>query len=166
MSRALHVLFLALVAAAIAQAFWQHDRLPEQVASHFNAAGVANGWMTRDSQTAAHTGIVLFLTAMFEGLAWIGPRLPAELVNLPHRDYWLAPERRAATHAWLGGTVWLLGCGLMVFILALFQQVYRANLAAAPMRTAPAGLIFGGLLFTAGLVLAGMFLRFARPPAA
>lgn len=165
MGKALHALFLALVAAAIAQALWQHDRLPERVASHFNAAGVANGWMSRDSQTAAHVGVALFMAAMFEGIAWLGPRLPKELINLPHRDYWLAPERRAATQAWLDGLVRLLGCVLMAFLLALFHQVYRANLGAKPMLTLPTALITGGLLVTTGLILAGVFLRFARPPA-
>jgi uncharacterized membrane protein len=162
---ALHVLFLALVAAVIAQALWQHDRLPERVATHFNAAGVANGWMSRDGQTAAHIGIVLFIAAMFEGIAWLSPRLPNDLINLPRRDYWLTPERRAGTLAWLAGMMRLLGCVLMVFFFALFHQVYRANLDGTRMLTAPAGLVTGGLLATVALVLLAVFVRFARPPA-
>jgi hypothetical protein len=163
--KAPQVIFLALVACAIAQALWQHGRLPERVATHFNAAGTPNGWMTRDGETAWHVGVVLFMAALFEGIAWAGARLPRELINLPHRDYWLAPERRAATDAWLGGMLRLLGGVLMLFFLGLFHLVYRANLDGAPLSAPATALLTGGLLVTVGLVLAGMFVRFARPPA-
>ena len=165
MNKVLHFLFLLLALAVIAQAFWQRDRLPQRVATHFNAAGQADGWMTRDAQTAAHIALVLFIAVMLEGLARLSPRLPDGLVNLPHRDHWLAPERRAATHAWLAGLTRLIGCVLMLFFLALFHLVYRANLGGTPMLPAPAGLLVGGLLTTIGLLIAGVFLRFARPPA-
>jgi len=164
-NRALRILFPLLVAAAIMQAGWQHGRLPERVATHFDFAGRANGWMSREVQTAAHIGIVLFLAAMLEGLARLGPRLPDEMINLPQCDYWLAPERRAATHARLAAMVRLIGCLLMGFFLALFDQVYRANVNGTQMLTAPAGLVVGGLLVTVGLVIAGGGVRFARPPA-
>lgn len=159
------ILFLLLALAVIAQAFWQHARLPERVATHFNAAGQADGWMTRDNQTKAHVGLVLFIAILLEGLARLSPRLPDGLVNLPHRDYWLAAERRTATYAWIAGLIRLIGCVLLMFFLALFHLVYRANLRATPMLTAPAGLLVGGLLATVGLLLAAVFLRFARPPA-
>lgn len=165
MHRALQILLLTLAGLAGAQALWQHDRLPERVASHFNAAGVADGWTTRDGQTVWHVGVVLCMTALFEGLARLSPRLPGELINLPRRDYWLAPERRAATHAWLAGLARLLGCVLLVFFLALFHLVYRANLDGIRMPPAPAGLLLGGLLASVGLVLAGALVRLARPPA-
>jgi Protein of unknown function (DUF1648) len=161
----LPLLFLLLVAAVVAQALWQHDRLPERVATHFDAAGRPDGWMSRDNQTKAHLGLVLLIAALLEGLARLGPRLPDALVNLPHRDHWLAPERRAATHAWIAGLVRLLGCVLLGFFLALFHLVYRANLSSTPMLTGPVGLLVGGLLATVGLILAGVLLRFARPPA-
>jgi Protein of unknown function (DUF1648) len=161
----LPLLFLLLVAAVVAQALWQHDRLPERVATHFDAAGRPDGWMSRDNQTKAHLGLVLFIAGLLEGLARLSPRLPDALVNLPRRDHWLAPERRAATHAWIAGLVRLLGCVLIGFFLALFHLVYRANLSSTPMLTAPVGLLGGGLLATVGLILAGVLLRFARPPA-
>ncbi len=165
MNRALQLLFPLLAAAVIAQALWQHDRLPERVATHFNAAGVANGWMTRDRQTATHIGIVLFNVLLLECLARLSPRLPDAMINLPRRDHWLAREHRTATHARLGTLVRLIGCALMVFFLALFHLVYRANLAATPMSVGPAGLATGGLLATVAAIIAGGILRFARPPA-
>jgi Na+/proline symporter len=161
----LQALFLALVASALAQAVWQHDRLPERVATHFNAAGEANGWMSRDGQTAWHIGAVLFIAGLLEGIAWLSPRLPAQYINLPHRDYWLAPERRAATQAWLAGLTLGLGCAIILFFIGLFHLVYRANLAGSVLPVVPVGLLSLGLLLTVGFVILGVLARFARPPA-
>jgi len=74
-NRVLHVLFLALVAAVIAQALWQH-------------AACRSAWRPlqcrrrgerlddTDGQTAAHIGIVLFIATMLEGIAWLSPASP------------------------------------------------------------------------------------------
>ena len=47
-------------------------------------------------------------------VAWLGRNAPKQ-INLPHRDYWLAPERREATLARLGEHV--SGVGLMMMLL-------------------------------------------------
>lgn len=159
------ILFLALVLTALGQAAWQHDRLPERVATHFNAAGYPDGWLSRGQQTAWHIGTVLFLAAVFQGIVWLQPRLPKEYVNIPHRDHWLAPERAAATHAWIGGTVLLLGCGLMGFFIALFHLLYRANLSGQPRLGPAVWWLTGVLLATTGLALVALVARFRRPPA-
>src|SRR6185369_1501240 len=109
MKSPLQVVFLVLVAAALAQALWQHDRLPEKVAAHFNGAGRPDGWLSRGLHTAWHIGTILFLAALFQGMALLPARLPKEYINLPHRDHWLAPERAATTLAWITGTVLLMG---------------------------------------------------------
>ena len=120
MQRGLQVIFLVLVLGAVAQGLWQHAHLPARVASHFDGAGRANGWMSRDAMLGWQLGTVLFIAARFEGIVALQPLLPAEVVNLPHRDYWLAPERRAATDAWISSLLRATGGLLMVFFMALF----------------------------------------------
>lgn len=166
MKRFLQAVFLLLVLSAWGQALWQHSRLPTRVASHFNASGQANGWMSRDAQLGWQIGIVAFLAAVFCGIAYLQPRLPREFVNLPYRDYWLTPERRAATDAWISGLVFAAGSLVVAFLMFVFQLVFRANLTPAPRLPASLGpvalLIVPGLI---GLILV-VFLRFARKPPA
>lgn len=158
------ILFLTLALVALGQAFWQHGRLPERVAAHFDGAGRANGWTSRNTQTGLHIATLLFMTALFQGLAQLQRRLPKELVNLPHRDFWLAPERAAATHAWVSEAVLAMGCAVMLFFIALFHLIYRANLVDPPRLTNAVWWLTSGLLVVIGAMIATVVARFARKP--
>lgn len=160
----LQAAFLALVLAAWGQAVWQHGHLPPRVASHFNAAGKANGWMTRDAQLGWQVGTVTLIAVLLQGIVLLQPRLPRELVNVPNRDFWLSPERRAATDAWVSGVVLSIGCLVLLFFMALFHLVYQANLTPTPQL--PAGLhpLSLLLLLASTGIIAATILRFARKP--
>lgn len=163
MNRRVTVLFVSLVLLSVVQALWQHSHLPETVASHFDAAGKANGWTSRGTQTALHLFTVLFMAGMFEGIARINRLIPDEFINIPHREHWLAPERRADTFARLTNMARLLGSVLLLFFMGLFHQVYRINTGGGEITLAIAGM--SAALFLAMLVIiAASLLRFSRRP--
>jgi len=57
---------LWLAAIAIGVRYWQlWDRLPRRMASHFDAAGHANGWMTREAALYFDLGFLAFLAGVF-----------------------------------------------------------------------------------------------------
>ncbi|MDE2293199.1 MAG: DUF1648 domain-containing protein, partial [Elusimicrobia bacterium] len=113
--------------ASLAQAVWDHGRLPVKVASHFDAAGVPNGWMSREVFTAFHVGVVLFLAvAMSTSAAGIASGRRGR-INIPHRDYWLAPERLPSTLAALADWLYWFGAGTYVLLIDVFEQVLRFN---------------------------------------
>jgi hypothetical protein len=101
--------------------------LPLRVASHFDGSGRADGFMSRDDEIVfmgsfgiLFAGFFILLTAC---LRW----MPVELVNLPHRDYWLAPERRCATSAvFLRFGIWEAALSLL-FVAGLQVMVVGAN---------------------------------------
>lgn len=166
MKRVLQVVFLALVVAGWGQAIWQHGQMPERVASHFNAAGTANGWMTRDEELGWQLGTITVVAALLQGIVLLQPKLPPEFVNVPHREYWFAPERRATSEAWISNLVLSVGCLLLLFFIGLFHLVYRANLTSKPQLPPIVGPL-GVLLLLASLsIIATTVLRFARKPAA
>ncbi len=106
--------------------------LPERVASHFGANGLANGYMSRDGYQvfilAFALGIPLFVVAMV-GLL---PRAFPAAINLPDRDYWLAPERREDTLGYLFGWACSLGSLLSLFIAAIHAAILVANAYEPP----------------------------------
>jgi uncharacterized membrane protein len=117
---------VAVVAAIIAIASTS-DQLPDRVASHFGADGLANGFMTRHMYLALMLGIGVGLPALI-GLT-VGPsvRRFSRFINIPNREYWLAPARREATVAYVAAHTARLVVGLAAFAVAVHLLVIRAN---------------------------------------
>jgi uncharacterized membrane protein len=160
------ILFFAVTLLGIGFAVQQHGRLPERVATHFGADGQANGWMSRDNHTIAQVGITLFVAILFFALATFLPRLPDRFVNLPQRDYWLAPKRRAETFAWLSGMLLGVGTALQAFLCWTFREVAVANLSAKPeLRLNSLWLQLSLFIIVVGLVIT-LLSRFRKPEGA
>src|SRR5271156_6894280 len=73
--------------------------LPDMVASHFGPSGTANGFMARASYVHFMLVLIVALPLSLGLLPGLLVGLPGVRINLPNRDYWLAPSRRAATIA-------------------------------------------------------------------
>ena len=162
-SRILIVLFLLL-------AFWQAAHyaplLPEQIASHFDAAGRADGWSAKGDFFAFNLVFVVGMALLFLGLtAWLA-RVPNEWISLPHKDYWLAPERRAATLATLQQQMEWLAAATVALMVGITQLTIQANLDggdAWPQDTF--WLLFGSYLFAFMAWLVALLRKwYARPP--
>ncbi|HWA28923.1 MAG TPA: protein kinase, partial [Lacunisphaera sp.] len=161
--------YLLLGALAVLYLGWvtySAGGLPDRVASHFSVDGLADGGMPRRNYLVFIAVFPLLLVGFLQGVARLTRRLPANLANLPHRDFWLAPERRADTAALLGR--WL--AGLSCVLLALFAQIAAAVVLANERQPArlPDGAFFASIMGFAGgmmLWLVGMLLRFAEPQA-
>ena len=93
--------FLALVAIAAGFVWYSTLRMPVLVASHFVASGVANGFTSRERYLALMMGVTILLPLLVTLPLSIGLNNPKLKIDLPHRDYWLAPERREETIAFV-----------------------------------------------------------------
>jgi uncharacterized membrane protein len=125
-------IFLALALVGAMQYFYYAPRLPEIVASHFGISGVVNGWQTKMAFSSIELGIILLATVISFGVPRLIEAMPISLINLPHKEFWLAPERREDTLAYIRTwSVWF-GCGLLAFLLFVMELAYRANLCTPP----------------------------------
>jgi uncharacterized membrane protein len=164
MWRNLSLLLLLVIVAAAGGFVWiTSQTLPMTVASHFNAAGQANGFSPR----GAYINLMLGMTVLAPLLAAVLPRRAVTRIkariNLPNGGYWLAPERREATIDFICGQMAVFGMLLAGFLAYGHWLVVQANQMHPP--TLPASAFFGGLIvFIAGIVLmiASLFWRFRR----
>ncbi|HTE05316.1 MAG TPA: DUF1648 domain-containing protein [Planctomycetota bacterium] len=142
MRRVLLNLIVVLALAAVAQALYWAPQLPERVASHFDLSDRANGWMGRSAFLVTAIALHVFLAGLFVALPLLLDRIPDALINMPNKDYWLAPVRRRQSLAHLSSGLLAIGCATLVLLLVIFQGVFALNARLA--REAAAGATDGG----------------------
>jgi uncharacterized membrane protein len=162
--RILKGLFFAILAAGIAQCIHDFPFLPDRLASHFAASGVPNGWMMKQQFFMAYAVMVL-PAAVVE--FWVARRIantPGARLNLPNKEYWLAPERRAETFGYFEMFFAWYGCVFLLLEVFAMGLAMRANFDAPPRLPAIpiVSAIVGFVLFNIAAVIA-MFRRFAKP---
>jgi uncharacterized membrane protein len=162
MMRAKRLLVLLYV-AAVAQLFWIASQMPDVVATHFDGAGRPNGGMTRAGMVGFQLMMLGITAAAFLGLPVLLGRLSPTLINIPNREYWLAPERRAASMAALQNWMAVMGCGVVVLLMAVTALLRHANQASPPRLSSTALLACLGafLVYMAGTIVA-LYRRFPR----
>ena len=158
------ILFFAIVLAAIVQCVHDFPLLPDRMASHFAASGIPNGWMTKPQFFIAYALLMLPAAALE---FWVSHRIankPDAKLNLPNKEYWLAPERRVQTFAYFESFFAWYGCVFLFVLVFAMGLAMRANLETPPQL--PTGrivsVIAGFVLYNVAVVIA-MFRRFSMP---
>ena len=136
----LAVSLLAALAYAYCTWFFAHD-LPDHVATHFDATGRANGWMTRSGSIAFELALGLGVQVFIALMCWLARYLAPARVNIPHKQYWHQPEHFPRACAMIFRHSLWLGSLIVVWLILLNYQVRQANLAV-PAHLSPGGFVF------------------------
>jgi len=127
------VAFFLLLAAAALFILVTSTALPQTVASHFNAAGTATGFMPRRLYVVitllAAAGIPLVVAAG----PWLALRKPGARLRLPHAEYWLTGERRSRTVAFVGRHMMRFAMLVTLFVCYVHGLVVAAHAASPPV---------------------------------
>ncbi len=162
----LHLLYAALgtaVAAGAAFVWTTAGALPPMVASHFGFDGAANGFSSR----AVYTAGMLVLVAVVPALVGVLPgwlvRKAGVGLNIPHRAWWLAPERRDATLNFLaahGAAFALPLAAFLAWVHWLVVQAHQASPVRLPFEKVVPALVALGL--STAVWAAALWWRFGR----
>ena len=125
-----HVWMLVVLLHA-AQTIYYYPRLPALVAQHFGANGRANGWASRDAFFILSWTMLLGLSAIFMLMPRTLRRIPVAMFNLPHKDYWLAPERKDESLSFLEREMQWMGVLTIAFLVLVLHLAIRANIDPA-----------------------------------
>ncbi len=135
---------------------------PAIMAAHFNVQGLPDRFDAKGSIFYLEIQIMLIILAaviVTEGLIYI---LPIQAINLPNREYWLAPERRAATIARVGSFSEIIFGSALIVMQVAFELAISANLHTPIVFAAQylIPVIFGFLLFNSiALILFALSFR-------
>jgi hypothetical protein len=150
--------FLALPTAAALFVLLSSRNLPPVVASHFDGSGAANGFMGRELYT-------WFMLAFVVGMPLLLVYLPAFIfssprtkINVPNREYWLAPERRQKTVQFLCRHMERFAALFLLLFCYAHWLVIQANAQVPPKLSSP-WFVAGLLVFVVlSIIWAGVFL--------
>jgi hypothetical protein len=159
------LLFVLLLGAAALWVDTLAERLPDVVAVHFNAQGAGNGFMTRAGCRKFMMLFTVGAPAFIACVTALLPRfLPASMLNIPHRDYWMAPARAAQSIAFLSEQGIWFSCVFLVFLAVVDWMLVKANGQVPPAFPTTPFLAVLVLFFCAvGIWAQRMFKRFGRP---
>jgi uncharacterized membrane protein len=163
--KASRILLLIGMALAVLQIAHYYPLMPETMASHFDGAGRPNGYQSRGAFFALTAVMLGAVVAIFIGLASLIRLLPTSWVNLPHREYWLAPERRESSVEFIGRQMEGFGVATLLLLLLVVQAAIEANLAPQPRIDSDSMWLVLVLYFLYTAVWMVRFLRHFRMPA-
>jgi uncharacterized membrane protein len=159
------LLFAALAVCAAIYFSSYYSQLPKVVASHFNGRGVANGWQTKPAFFGVFVGVGVLAAVVGFVMPRVIAALPQQLINLPNKAYWLAPDHLASTMEFLKNSFAWFGCAVFVVIIASFDYAIQSNLHPdnRPDISRMWYFLAGFLVFVV-VSIARMFIRFGRVP--
>ena len=159
-------LMLALVFLAILpilEIAYYLPRLPDPMAYHFGLYGQPNGWASRSSYMFFECGLSVFMAMLFLGIYYLVSRVPHSTVNMPNKEYWLAPERCERTWDLIRRQLLKYGVATLVFLAYINHQTLRLNLG----RSGRLEYFWPGLIVFLAFVVVWtvrFFRCFPRPP--
>ncbi|MEO8353307.1 MAG: DUF1648 domain-containing protein [Chthoniobacteraceae bacterium] len=158
------VVLVALLVAFAAYVTMTMNEAPVRLATHFDADGEPNDWMTRGGYRAFILGFGFGVPALMVALFWIIAKLGGRGLNVPNKDYWLAPERRESALAFIRRHGVWIACIQVGFFAALHHLTLAANALEPPRLPAPELIaIVACFLGGTGLWVIVLLRRFGRP---
>jgi len=143
--RKLQLIYLFLILVVLLHISHYYPHLPARVASHFNAAGHPDGWLPKKAFMAVYAGTVALSALTCLLLSVFMKHIPESFINLPRKDYWLAPERIDRTRDTISRKVLIMGLATTFFLIGVMHLVFVANLGPeSNLPMMPFWLLLGG----------------------
>ncbi len=167
MMRVYLVLGMLLLALGAGQIGLRYEALPVRMATHFDLLGNPNGWAPKGRLFVLHFVVLAATYLTFAGLLVLSRRGGREYLRVPHvpnRKLWLSPPHETKARNLIERTMALIGLATLLFLLVIFEYVFRANLRD-PVRLPPemAFVVAAFVILVVGASVA-LSMRFSRPP--
>ena len=156
-------LFAFLVLLGVIQARQFAKGMPPVLATHFGGNGLPNGWQSQSQFFTLEIVLLGVCLLLAFGIPWLISVLPTSLVNIPNKEYWLAPQRRVETLAFFRAQFAWFGCAFLALLIVVNQLVFNAN-QAQPRQLNSGAFVLAMVAFLAfvGIWTARLIVRLSR----
>jgi uncharacterized membrane protein len=159
MRRIAFIIFLLLCVITLVHGIYYYPLLPDHVAKHFNISGHADAWFTKNFFITFYFIITGIFIIIFLGIRYGIQKIPASLINLPNKDYWLSDERKQETFKFISHYSLWFGSATLLLLIEVFNQAFRFNKES--MNSLPHPFISLGFYIAFTIVWAiGLFRKF------
>lgn len=119
---------IAVLILLILESFVLYTVLPDTIASHYGPSLKSDSYMSK----GLFLIIMVFAPAFLILLASLTSinllKIPNRWINLPHKDYWLVPERRVESLGKFQELLLFIGCMIGFDFILMLYWVYDANM--------------------------------------
>ncbi|MCK5126896.1 MAG: DUF1648 domain-containing protein [candidate division Zixibacteria bacterium] len=129
MRKTVQLLWLITLLLLIGQAFYFYPDLPAMMASHFDSNGNPNDYSSKSSFYILWAFLIVFMNVWVLMPKVLFTKLPASMINVPNKQFWLANDERRQELAKIVGTVLqAIFSGVNVLMLYAFYYTVQINL--------------------------------------
>lgn len=153
-----------LMLGAVGQIAWQFPQLPAEVASHFGKGGEPDGVMSKAAFTMMMLGLTIGMPVFVVGVTYLTRFMPIELVNIPHREYWLHEDRRESSMRYMEVILVWISIATQLLFIGINWLTFQANMQKAALNTTSAAFLIAFYLVAIFGCCGWIFWRFRKPP--
>jgi hypothetical protein len=142
-----------------------YGTMPPAIPVHFNQYGEPDGWRSSKEFAQLHWLFIFLMSGIFAVLAIAVKKLPSRYIFIPHREYWLAPERRQETIERIVDALTWCGIAAGGFVIAVNHLIVKAAIKGA--RSADLASVKTVALWAFGLIafiILRLMLKLRQPP--
>lgn len=125
-------IYLLLLAAALGHFLLFAPELPAKIATHFNLAGKADGWMRADTFRWSYLAFLVLFPLLMPACMFV-VRFLAALMNVPNKNDWTAAGQWERASRFLFHSSFWLAALEVIFCLGMYILVLEANRAKPPV---------------------------------
>jgi len=122
---------LLTVILEVVQVIYAYPRLPQKVAIHFSALGVADSYSSKLTASFWQLMIMFSLSIIFYLLSKFIYKIPKNLINLPYKNYWLSSEKKTETYKIISNSLVQICAFTNLLLIAVFQLAVNANISGS-----------------------------------
>jgi uncharacterized membrane protein len=124
MNKNLALVWVLTLVILIFQAWSAYDSLPERMPSHFNFQGEPDSYSSKNQFYGSWLFALVLLNVLLPSVRLLIRIVPTSMINVPHREYWLAnPERKHQMAAKMTNLMVGMAIGLNLIFFLLFESI-------------------------------------------
>ncbi len=127
-------IFVFLIGVAVAQFAFYYPVMPDPMVSHFGFSGKGDSEMSKNGFFILLGIIFLIMVISFIGMPRFFRKYKVKnSINLPNKDYWLAPERIDIFYDYFEHSFQWFGAATLILLITAIQLTFEANLQPEPV---------------------------------